>query len=59
MVQNLDFEDVAPAIKAGLENIGKWYRKTDETDAYFICMGTPFSKVGWSVDQLYCSLFSP
>jgi hypothetical protein len=34
------FEVVAPALSAGLENLNKWYRKTDDTDAYFICLGT-------------------
>ncbi|KAJ7445617.1 hypothetical protein FB451DRAFT_1189033 [Mycena latifolia] len=34
------FADMAPSIEAGLENIAKWYRKTDDTDVYFICLGT-------------------
>ena len=34
------FAEVAPAIRAGLDNLEKWYCKTDETDAYFICLGT-------------------
>jgi hypothetical protein len=34
------FEDVREAIEAGLANIRKWYRKVDDTDAYFICLGT-------------------
>jgi hypothetical protein len=36
------FEAVAPALSAGLENLSKWYRKTDDTDAYFICLGKVF-----------------
>lgn len=33
------FKEIEPAIRAGLDNLGKWYRKTDETDMYFICLG--------------------
>jgi hypothetical protein len=25
-------------IHGGLENLQKWYNKTDDTDAYFICL---------------------
>jgi len=34
------FADVSDSITSGLENIQKWYGKTDDTDAYFICLGT-------------------
>ena len=34
------FTEIAPAVRAGLDNLEKWYRKTDKTDAYFICLGT-------------------
>jgi hypothetical protein len=34
------FAEIAPAIRAGLDNLEKWYRKTEKTDAYFICLGT-------------------
>ena len=33
------FETVAPAIRAGIDNLSKWYQKTDDTDVYFICLG--------------------
>jgi hypothetical protein len=33
------FKEIEPAIRAGLDNLGKWYCKTDETDVYFICLG--------------------
>jgi len=33
------FKEIEPAIRAGLDNLGKWYCKTDETDMYFICLG--------------------
>jgi hypothetical protein len=34
------FAEVSDSITSGLENIQKWYGKTDDTDAYFICLGT-------------------
>jgi hypothetical protein len=33
------FDSVASSIGSGLENLKKWYRKVDDTDAYFICLG--------------------
>jgi hypothetical protein len=33
------FSKVEPAIQKGLKNIDKWYRKVNDTDAYFICLG--------------------
>jgi hypothetical protein len=33
------FIEIATGIEAGLENLGKWYRKTDDTNAYFISLG--------------------
>ena len=36
---NLDYETLAAPLQAGLDNLGKWYRRTDESDAYFITMG--------------------
>lgn len=33
------FQEFKLALDAGLENLRKWYRKVDETDAYFICLG--------------------
>ncbi len=39
MAKHDRFEDVTYAIEAGLDNLKKWYRKVDDTDAYFICMG--------------------
>jgi len=34
------FAEVEHAIRKGLKNINKWYRKVNDTDAYFICLGT-------------------
>src|SRR4051794_9322814 len=33
------FGELAGAIHNGLENLEKWYRKTDDTNVYFICLG--------------------
>lgn len=33
------FSELREAINSGLENMDKWYRKTNNTDAYFICLG--------------------
>ena len=33
------FYKISNAIYMGLGNLEKWYRKTDNTDAYFICLG--------------------
>jgi hypothetical protein len=33
------FVEIAGAIRRGLKNLMKWYRKVDDTDAYFICLG--------------------
>ena len=37
------FSTVKDAILKGLENIDKWYRKVNDTDAFFICLGIFFS----------------
>ena len=39
MARHDRFEDVTDAIEAGLANLRKWYRKVDDTNVYFICMG--------------------
>lgn len=33
------FNRFSTAIEAGVINLRKWYGKTDDTDAYFICLG--------------------
>ncbi|KIM78165.1 hypothetical protein PILCRDRAFT_11388 [Piloderma croceum F 1598] len=38
------FAEIAPAIRASLNNLKKWYRKTEKTDAYssvLVCIGFP------------------
>ena len=39
MAKHSRFYEISDAIHAGLGNLEKWYRKTDDTDAYFICLG--------------------
>ena len=39
MAKHDRFEQVHTAIDARLENLQKWYRKVDDTDAYFISLG--------------------
>ena len=34
------FSEVEHTIHKGLGNIDKWYYKVNDTDAYFICLGT-------------------
>ena len=33
------FHKLEDAINGGLGNLDKWYCKTNDTDAYFICLG--------------------
>jgi hypothetical protein len=39
MANMLKFNDLTDAITHGLANLDKWYCKTDDTNAYFICLG--------------------
>ena len=39
------FSTVKDAILKGLENIDKWYRKVNDTDAFFICLGIFFLRL--------------
>lgn len=34
------FHEVEDSLHAGLKNLEKWYRKTNDTNVYFICLGT-------------------
>jgi len=33
------FNELEEGINSGLANLDKWYRKTNDTNAYFICLG--------------------
>jgi Mg2+ and Co2+ transporter CorA len=44
------FFEIEGAIRKGIENIDKWYRKVNDTDAFFICLGTFIFSIG-----PYCS----
>jgi len=39
MAHSSKFSAVENAILLGLNNVEKWYRKTDDTDVYFVCLG--------------------
>ena len=39
MAKDPKFGDMAKALKAGLENLKKWYCRVDDSDVYFICLG--------------------
>ena len=39
MANTPKFYELADAIHGGLENIRKWYHKTNDTDVYFVCLG--------------------
>ena len=39
MARSSKFDSLTWAIDAGLDNLCKWYRKVDDTDVYFICLG--------------------
>jgi len=39
MAATPQFSKVRDAINKGLENLAKWYQKTSDTSAYFICLG--------------------
>ena len=53
MAASLKYADLSDSIMSGCENICKWYRKTDDTDAYFVCLGSQiFTLHGISADIL-------
>jgi hypothetical protein len=37
MAKNAKYAQIVPALKAGLDNLRKWYRILDESSIYFIC----------------------
>ncbi|KAK7036845.1 hypothetical protein R3P38DRAFT_2770914 [Favolaschia claudopus] len=47
------FADMRESILAGLDNLEKWYGKTDDTDVYFICLAldpnikTAYTQESW------------
>lgn len=57
MAASPKYADLSDSITSGLENIRKWYGKTDDTDAYFVCLGSQiFTLHGISTDILLQSL---
>jgi hypothetical protein len=39
MARTPKFVEISGAITRGLKNLTKWYRKVDDTDTYFVCLG--------------------
>ena len=39
MANHPKFNEIELAIRAGLKNLAKWYRKADDTNIYFISLG--------------------
>jgi hypothetical protein len=51
-LEDPDYEIIAPAIQAGLNNMYKWYRRaTEDTPVYFICHG--MISVSFSLSGIY------
>jgi hypothetical protein len=40
MAKHNRYRSLAPAIRAGLNNLGKWYKALDASDAYIVCHST-------------------
>ncbi|KAG2132718.1 uncharacterized protein EDB93DRAFT_1309292, partial [Suillus bovinus] len=38
MANNIQYAPIADAIKQGLKNVNKYYKKTSDSDVYFICL---------------------
>jgi hypothetical protein len=58
MAAHRKFADVSDAINAGIENLNKWYWKIDDTNVYFICLGTcliRYQIISWT-DNLQLSI---
>lgn len=39
LASDIRFEEVKSGLESGLENMRKWYRKSDKSNAYFISLG--------------------
>jgi hypothetical protein len=39
MANDMQYAPIADAIKQGLKNVDKYYKKTSDSDVYFICLG--------------------
>jgi len=40
MANHPKFAEVKEPLRKGIENLEKWYHKVNDTDTYFICLGT-------------------
>ncbi|KAG2758101.1 hypothetical protein P692DRAFT_20710694, partial [Suillus brevipes Sb2] len=57
MANSPKFSSISMAIEAGVNNLQKWYHKTDDTSVYFICLAldpnykVAYAKVKWDPDH--------
>ena len=47
LLDDAEYEPVHHALEAGLKNMQKWYRKTDDTSIYFVSHGKSLFLVIW------------
>jgi len=43
MAKEAQYSTVHDALNKGLDNLAKWYSKTDDSTAYFICLGAVYT----------------
>jgi hypothetical protein len=58
MAAEPQYDKVYDALTAGLDNLGKWYKKTDDSTAYFICLGMVYKWITHCL-KLMCLLIPP
>ena len=59
MARHLKFDEVEDAIRSGLENLEKWYSKTDDMDVYFVCLGVVFPSPGRTESNVVITALDP
>jgi len=52
------FDIVHDALIEGLDNLAKWYKKTDDSTAYFICLGIIYTNICLKRCKLICVTLS-
>jgi hypothetical protein len=54
LLENLEYEPVHHALRAGITLLEKYYRRADDTDVYFIAHG----KFGFVIGHLFLKIIS-
>jgi len=49
MAAVVQHDNIQDALIKGLDNLAKWYKKTDDSTAYFICLGMIHKNVDLNV----------